>query len=146
MVFTAKSLISSDKDNLNHIAIFIHLLHVNNQLEDAVKYLNEISNIEEKCNLHEGLCVSVTQLFFTSEDLDNAQKYVNIGLKNFSDSVSINQIKGLILMLEMQEGGSESRKFDIVPFFFKSHLAEEATKYFKKHYLEQKKLAFLSLK
>jgi transcriptional regulator with XRE-family HTH domain/tetratricopeptide (TPR) repeat protein len=137
-----KDLMADEKDNLNHIAIFIHLLHISEKSEEAIKYLPKILNIKEKCGFSEGLCVSVAQLFFAQEDLDNAREYINIGLKSFPDSVNLNQLKGSVLMLEVHKGGSESRKFDIVPFFFKSNLADEAIRYFKKALLNAENADF----
>lgn len=125
----AKKLYDFDSNNLEYVGLYIHVLSACEKYDDA-KNLIKIS--ESKISENEAFCAAAILLYLKENLIDDAAKLIDAGLKNFPDSVFLNRFKGVVLMMEAEHGGTKSRDFDIVPFFQKINLVEEAVEYFKK--------------
>lgn len=125
-------LLKSDPNNLDYAALYINALNVCAQLQKARIFFEDRYKSEEEFNSSESLCIVAVQTYLSLDEIDAAKKCVDTGLKNFPESINLNRFKGLVLMAEVEKGGSESRSFDIVPFFLKSNLAEKAAEHFQK--------------
>lgn len=128
----ANDLISAEPDNPEHISLYVMSLNAVGKFEDAKKFIENKFPSKEDFICNEHLFSNFTQTYFSLEDIESASKIVDIGLKEFPESISLNRFKGFVIMSEIEKGGALYRESDVIPFFLKSNDAKEAVNHFQK--------------
>lgn len=128
----ANDLIAQDPNDPEYIALYIMYLNVVREFKEAKDFIEKKYPYKENLVYIEYLFSNITQTYFALGELETASEIVDMGLKKFPESVSLNRFKGRIIMSGIEKGGARFRDFDDIPFFLKANNAKEAIEYFEK--------------
>ena len=128
----AKELYDKSPDNLEYVGTLTYSYYINNKISEAILLIKKLDKTLFAQN--ENLCSAIALAYHAYDNLKKAEEVIESGLKNFSNSINLNHLKGINLMLKAERKGLKQRSIDIVPYFTDLKTVEQAFECFQKAY------------
>lgn len=130
----SKELLDSDLDNKAFFWLYIFALCINENYLEAEVLIADIDNVTELIEVDENIAMAIPMMYQWLGKTWEAEKYINISLSFFPNSIILNNGKWNLLMEKILKWRLLSREYDIVPFIEDLTNIREAYNSFSKAY------------